>query len=171
MKRIAILLAVVAAIISAGTASAQESLLIDKGAFKITLLSEDGVPLMEFPVATGRYPGQKRYNGDCRTPEGDFSIIAISDMRNMYYYDSTYGYVRTYGSYFCLLETGYTGIGIHGTFPQKDHQIGTRASLGCVRLHDEDILVLYPHLFVGMKVKIIPGTDDLRADGRLTDAE
>lgn len=42
-----------------------------------------------------------------------------------------------YGPWFLSLDTGWIGIGIHGTHDPAS--IGTMASEGCIRLRNEDI--------------------------------
>ena len=49
---------------------------------------------------------------------------------------------------------GFRDIGIHGTpFPES---IGTRATEGCIRLRNEDILDLKQRVKVGTVVIILP---------------
>ena len=156
------------AVLSAVPARAQEYLLVDKGAFEITLFSEEGVPLMVFPVATGLNAGDKHVAGDHKTPEGTFTVQSIENKSRVTFdYHDGKGPVYAYGPWFFRLKTGFQGIGIHGTCPERDDRIGTRDSHGCIRLHNEDLLTLKPHVFVGMKVIIIPRTEDLRVDGKL----
>ncbi|MEO8167601.1 MAG: L,D-transpeptidase, partial [bacterium] len=47
---------------------------------------------------------------------------------------------------------GWKGIAIHGTHDEST--IGTRASEGCVRLENKDILELREIVYVGMPVEI-----------------
>lgn len=171
MKRIGLITAVVAALV-AMPVRAQEWLFIDKEAFEITLFSADDVPLMVFPVCTGIYAGNKRVAGDNKTPEGWFTVQSIEDKSRVTFdYHDGLGPVFAYGPWFFRLRTGFQGIGIHGTCPERDNLIGTRDSHGCIRLHNEDLLKLKPHVFVGMKVFIVPGVEDLRVDGRLIEQE
>lgn len=149
-------------------AGAQEFLMVDKEAFQITLFSEDEVPLMVFPICTGVHAGDKRIAGDNKTPEGVFTVQSIEDKSRVTFdYHDGLGPVFAYGPWFFRLRTGFQGIGIHGTCPERDHLIGSRDSHGCIRLHNEDLLRLKPHIFVGMKVVIVPGVEDLRVDGKL----
>lgn len=167
MKRFTIIFALIAAFAGIRV-QAQEYLVVDKGAFEITLFSEDGVPVMVFPVATGLNAGNKRVAGDHKTPEGTFTVQSIENKSRVTFdYHDGKGPVFAYGPWFFRLRTGFQGIGIHGTCPERDDKIGTRDSHGCIRLHNEDLLELKPHVFVGMKVIIIPGTEDLRVDGKL----
>ena len=160
------------AVMAATPLRAQEWLMVDKGAFEITLFGTDGVPVMVFPVATGLNAGDKKAAGDHKTPEGTFTITSIENKSRVTFdYHDGKGPVYAYGPWFFRLKTGFQGIGIHGTCPERDHLIGTRDSHGCIRLHNEDLLKLYPHVFVGMKVVIVPGAEDLRVDGKLKEED
>lgn len=153
-------------------AQRQEYLFIDKQAFEITLFSAEGVPLMIFPICTGVNAGNKKVAGDNKTPEGIFTVQSIEDKSHVTFdYHDGLGPVYAYGPWFFRLRTGFQGIGIHGTCPERDHLIGTRDSHGCIRLHNEDLLRLKPHIFVGMKVLIVPGIEDLRVDNKLIEED
>ena len=141
------------------------SLLVDKGAFTLSVLDASGKALMTFPVATGENPGNKRRSGDCKTPEGTFLVTWVQNTRGVLYdYHDGHGPVEAYGPWFIHLETGFKAIGIHGTCPHRDHRIGTRDSRGCIRLHNADLLELLPYVGKGTKVRIIPGPEDERVD-------
>ena len=168
MKRLAVILISVLAMLLSQRVQGQEYLFIDKEAFEITLFSEDGIPLMVFPVCTGLNAGDKKMAGDHKTPEGVFTVQSIENKSRVTFdYNDGLGPVFAYGPWFFRLRTGFQGIGIHGTCPERDHLIGTRDSHGCIRLHNEDLLKLKPHVFVGMKVIIVPGIEDLRVDNKL----
>ena len=143
------------------------SLRVDKGAFTLSVLDRNGTVLMTFPVATGENPGNKRKTGDCKTPEGTFTVTWVQNTKGVLYdYHDGKGKVEAYGPYFIHLETpGFKAIGIHGTCPERDDRIGTRDSKGCVRLHNEDLLRILPYVGKGTKVVIVPGPEDLAADG------
>lgn len=65
-----------------------------------------------------------------------------------------------YGSHFIRLKTpGHCGIGIHGTHDPAS--IGTRATEGCVRLNNSDLLELVKkYVYVGMPVVILTSEAD-----------
>jgi len=171
MRRLIFILTTAASLLAAAPAKGQ-SLLVDKGAFEITLFDADGVPVMVFPVATGLNAGNKKAAGDHKTPEGTFTIVSIENKSRVTFdYHDGKGPVYAYGPWFFRLKTGFQGIGIHGTCPERDDRIGTRDSHGCIRLHNEDLLKLYPYVFVGMKVVIVPGEEDLRVDHRLKEED
>lgn len=146
------------------------SLYVDKGAFSISLLDATGKALHTFPVAIGENPGQKQREGDCKTPEGTFTVTWVQDTRGvMYDYHDGKGKVEAYGPWFIHLETpGFKAIGIHGTCPERDDRIGTRDSKGCIRLHNADLKILIPYVYKDMKVKVVPGPEDIAADKKLT---
>ena len=141
-------------------------LLVDKGAFTISLLDDSGKALYVYPVAIGENPGQKRKEGDCKTPEGIFPVTWVQNTRGvMYDYHDGKGLVEAYGPWFIHIETpGFKYIGVHGTCPERDDRIGTRDSKGCVRLHNTDLLTIIPYVYPGMKVYIVPGPEDIAAD-------
>lgn len=128
-------------------------LLVDKQGFKL-LLYNDTKLLKEYPIATGKNPGDKQKVGDCRTPLGNFMIEKIEDATCWQYdFGDGNGYVKAYGKWFIRLQTnqqqtlsGYSwsGIGIHGTHDESS--IGTLASRGCLRMHNKDLIELVDFL-------------------------
>ena len=141
-------------------------LLVDKGAFTLSVLTPEGRAVHTFPVAIGENPGQKTRKGDCKTPEGNFTVTWVQSTRGvMYDYHDGKGLVEAYGPWFIHLETpGFQYIGVHGTCPERDDRIGTRDSKGCIRLHNKDLLVILPYVYPGMKVRVVPGLEDIAAD-------
>lgn len=68
-----------------------------------------------------------------------------------------------YGPYFIrLLTPPHEGIGIHGT--NDEASIGSRASAGCIRLHNDDLRRLLRYVRIGMPVFITPSECDEAAD-------
>lgn len=117
------------------------------------------VHVISFPVGLGENnstpdgmwlvePGRKVANPDWRNPRtGEY--YERDDPRN------------PIGEYWIALEgmdqntSGRSGYGIHGTV--EPDSIGSQASMGCVRLHDEDIQLVYYMLSSGNStVKIMP---------------
>ena len=160
------LLALLFGTMLSGAEPEKYSILVDKGAFTLSVLDEAGNALMTYPVATGEFAGKKRKSGDCKTPEGTFYVTWVQNTRGvMYDYHDGKGKVEAYGPWFIHLETpGFKSIGIHGTCPERDDRIGTRDSKGCIRLHNEDLLQILPYVGKGTKVVIIPGPEDLAVD-------
>ena len=133
---------------------AETWLRIDKNSMTITLLA-DGDTVMSFPISCGRGFGPKQAPGDMRTPEGVFTIVSFTDASAWGHdFGDGLGFIRhAYGPWFIRLSAG-NGIGIHGTHAPES--MGLRASEGCIRLRNEDLLVLKPHLSCRMRVEILP---------------
>lgn len=138
-------------------------ILIKKSQFKLYLLKGYDT-LKVYPIAIGKNPGDKKKVGDWRTPEGCFYVIQIQDSREWVhdFPDDTLGPIKgAYGPYFIRLYTGpdatyshksWSGIGIHGTHDPSS--IGKRASEGCIRLKNQDLLELINYVKKGMPVWI-----------------
>ena len=135
------------------------SILIKKSAFRLYLL-ESGNVVQSWPIALGKNEGQKRVSGDMKTPDGSFPIDEILDAS---YWTHDFGDGKgeiegAYGPYFISLDTSnlsggaWDGIGIHGTHDPAS--IGTRASEGCIRMHNNDLLTLKSQIGVGTQVTI-----------------
>ena len=135
------------------------SILIRKSEFRLYLL-EDGNVVNSWPVALGKNAGQKRVSGDMKTPDGTFPI---DEMLDASYWTHDFGDGKgeiegAYGPYFISLDTSnlsggaWDGIGIHGTHDPAS--IGTRASEGCIRMHNSDLLALKKQISVGTQVTI-----------------
>ena len=140
-------------------APAGTSILIKKSEFRLYLL-EDGNVIRSFPVALGKNAGQKRVSGDMKTPDGSFPIDEVIDSSDWTHdFGDGKGEIEgAYGPYFISLDTSelsggaWDGIGIHGTHDPAS--IGTRASEGCIRMHNSDLLALKKHITVGTEVTI-----------------
>ena len=135
------------------------SILIKKSEFRLYLL-ESGNVVQSWPIALGKNEGQKRVSGDMKTPDGSFPIDEILDAS---YWTHDFGDGKgeiegAYGPYFISLDTSnlsggaWDGIGIHGTHDPAS--IGTRASEGCIRMHNNDLLTLKNQISVGTQVTI-----------------
>ena len=140
-------------------APAGTSILIKKSEFRLYLF-EDGNVIRSFPVALGKNAGQKRVSGDMKTPDGSFPIDEVIDSSDWTHdFGDGKGEIEgAYGPYFISLDTSelsggaWDGIGIHGTHDPAS--IGTRASEGCIRMHNSDLLALKKHITVGTEVTI-----------------
>ena len=140
-------------------APAGTSILIKKSEFRLYLL-EDGNVIRSFSVALGKNAGQKRVSGDMKTPDGSFPIDEVIDSSDWTHdFGDGKGEIEgAYGPYFISLDTSelsggaWDGIGIHGTHDPAS--IGTRASEGCIRMHNSDLLALKKHITVGTEVTI-----------------
>ncbi|WP_421070204.1 L,D-transpeptidase family protein [Pelotomaculum propionicicum] len=120
---------------------------------------EDGFLLDVFPVATGRLPHY--------TPEGNWQVVNKLVYPSWRHPDGgplIPGGVpenplgpRWLG--LNALGTAGSSYGVHGN--NNLYSIGTHASSGCIRMHNEDILWLYDRVSVGTEVQIISSGQDL----------
>lgn len=106
----------------------------------------DTLPVAQFKVCLSKNKGQKQGGGDMKTPESEpgkpFKIIQIQDASTWCHdFGDGRGDILAYGAWFLRLETPFKGIGIHGSTNNRESVPG-RASEGCIRLLDEDIITL-----------------------------
>lgn len=118
------------------------------------------VMLARYDCCFSRNKGQKEKEGDMRTPHctaaNPFHITQIADASTWEHdFGDGRGPIKSYGNFFLRLETpGHKGIGIHGS-TNNEESVPGRASEGCIRLHDADIIDLAEHFaYVGMPVII-----------------
>ena len=145
-------------------AEAKKEIYIDKPAFRLYVVEETDT-IVSYPVCLAENLGQKKRAGDHKTPEGDFSIVSMEPASG-WTHKGKDGKVKkgVYGPWFFRLKCPQsTHIGIHGT--DRPETIGTRDSEGCIRLHNEDLLQLKEHIYIGMPVHIssesgFPKTED-----------
>ena len=141
-------------------------IIVSKRDMTLTVMdrNEDGdtVIVAQYPCCMGKNKGNKRRRGDMRTPESPagkpFKITMIQDASTWKHdFHDGRGNIKAYGHWFLRLETpGHKGIGIHGS-TNNEHTVPGRASEGCVRLLDKDIILLKEHFaYVGMPVTILP---------------
>lgn len=128
----------------------------------------DTVLLARYDCCFSLCKGQKEGEGDMRTPhctmENPFTITEIKDASTWEHdFGDGRGSILSYGAYFHRLDThGHKGIGIHGS-TNNEESVPGRASEGCIRLLDADIIDLREnYTFEGMKVIIkAEDVDDL----------
>ena len=127
----------------------------------------DTVMLARFDCCFGLKKGNKQKRGDMKTPhctfDNPFTISQIQDASSWTHnFGDGRGTIKAYGNYFLRLVTpGHSGIGIHGSTNNAESVPG-RASEGCIRLRDADIITLAKtYAFKGMKVYI---KDELAED-------
>ncbi|MDR2127437.1 MAG: L,D-transpeptidase [Prevotellaceae bacterium] len=164
MKRIFVF---ITATIIAGNMLAQDSfIIISKQDMKLRRYDLTGNILEEYPVACGRNYGNKKKRGDNKTPEGVFTVQQIQNASAWTHdFGDGKGQIKNaYGQYFIRLKTGFQGIGIHGTHDPES--IGTRATEGCIRLRNEDLLKIVKHVKLSMVVIITASAEDALADYR-----
>ncbi|MBR6440874.1 MAG: L,D-transpeptidase [Bacteroidales bacterium] len=130
-------------LLSAMGAEGQNLVVVSKWNQRLVVQNPQGDTLLSCRVGLGSNIGQKRMEGDRRTPEGIFPIVEIQDASQWRHdFGDGHGLRRgAYGAWFIRLAVeGFTGIGLHGTcFPES---IGTLSSEGCVRLLDSDLEAL-----------------------------
>lgn len=149
----------------AGDASKPSRIVISKQSMTLTLLDTDDRVICRFPIACGRNLGNKSRVGDMKTPEGDFTVQQIQPASTWTHdFGDGKGVIKgCYGNWFIRLKTPpHTGIGIHGTHDPAS--IGTRATEGCIRLHNDDLDSLKPMVRVGMPVRIETSEADTKQD-------
>lgn len=139
------------------TASAEAPawLLINKSEHVLYVMRDDKT-IEKFPVAVGKNKGDKQKSGDCRTPEGTFSVEQIQNAAGWAHdFHDGKGIIQgAYGPWFIRLKTGWKGIGIHGTHDPSS--IGGDATEGCIRLLNKDVDRLKKeYVTTGMKVVIV----------------
>ena len=133
----------------------------------------DTVLVARYDACFSLKKGQKMRKGDMKTPhctfKNPFKISQIVDASKWKHdFGDGRGQILSYGHWFLRLQTpGSKGIGIHGSTNNRESVPG-RASEGCIRLLDEDIIDLYKNFaFVGMKVVIkAEDQDDLPFERR-----
>ena len=120
----------------------------------------DTVLVKEFPECLSKNKGNKQKRGDMKTPESPkgkpFRISQIQDASTWHHdFRDGRGSIKAYGHWFLRLVTpGHSGIGIHGS-TNNESSVPGRASEGCIRLLDTDIITLKEkYAYVGMPVII-----------------
>ena len=120
----------------------------------------DTTLVQQFDACLSKNKGNKQRKGDMRTPESPtgepFSITQIQDASTWKHdFKDGRGSIKAYGHWFLrLLTPGHSGIGIHGS-TNNESSVPGRASEGCIRLRDADIITLKEkYAYVGMPVII-----------------
>lgn len=120
----------------------------------------DTTLVQKFPACLSKNKGNKQRKGDMRTPESPagkpFSITQIQNASTWRHdFHDGRGNIKAYGNWFLrLLTPGHSGIGIHGS-TNNEKSVPGRASEGCIRLLDADIITLKEkYAYVGMPVII-----------------
>lgn len=116
---------------------------------------KDSEVIKAYGIAVGRNPGQKERAGDCRTPEGSFTVQQIQNAGSWTHdFKDGKGVIKgAYGPWFIRLKTGWNGIGIHGT--HDPGSIGRDVTEGCIRLQNKDVEELKKqYIKVGLPIYI-----------------
>lgn len=151
-----------------GDSRLAEHIVISKEEMTLKLYDSQQRLICSFPVAVGKNLGNKRRSGDMKTPEGEFRVQQIQPASHWTHdFGDGKGVIEgCYGNWFIRLETPpHRGIGIHGTHDPAS--IGTRATEGCIRLHNNDLDSLRPMVKVGMRVTIETSVADRNEDNRI----
>lgn len=169
MRKIVLSLLALVAAVNLSAQDANESkakfIVISKETMTLTVYGQNVNKIAEYPVAMGRNYGNKKKVGDLKTPEGKFEVQQIQDASYWTHdFKDGKGEIKgAYGSHFIrLLTPPHRGIGIHGTHDPAS--IGTRATEGCIRLKNEDLLELVKMVHVGMPVTITTSEADINAN-------
>jgi lipoprotein-anchoring transpeptidase ErfK/SrfK len=129
----------------------------DKPSLQLTLVDGEGNIIKQYGMSCSKVYGPKRVRGDNKTPEGKFKINELLYAKGIPHdFGDGKGPIKdAYGPWFLRLDVpGFRDIGIHGTpFPES---IGTRATEGCIRLTNEDIVDLKARVKLGTVVIITP---------------
>jgi hypothetical protein len=138
-------------------------IIINKADMTLSQYNYQGHLQRQFKVATGKNFGNKIEKGDCKTPEGIFTIEEIVDASTWShdFKDDNKGPIKgAYGPFFIRLKVpGQKGIGIHGT--HDNTSLGKRASEGCIRLNNNDLIDLVKNIKTNTVVVITPGNEDV----------
>ncbi len=143
-------------------------IVVDKGEMRVKLYDRYGRLKRSFRCALGKNFGNKRSQGDCRTPEGYFHAGKVYDSEDWHYTDENGKRSENPGQYgprfMRIITPGYSSIGIHGT--DAPWSVGKRRSHGCIRLKNENILELVAFVERGMPVIVVPGSKDRAVNER-----
>ena len=135
--------------------SSQNRIVVSKKRMELYVINSKQDTLCKMPCGIGKNYGNKMKKGDNRTPEGTFDIVQIQNAKKWTHnFNDGFGERKgAYGPWFIRLKVPrFSGIGIHGTcFPES---VGTRCSEGCIRLKNNDLLVLKKYVYIGMKCTI-----------------
>ena len=142
-------------------------LVVSKSAMRLSVVDRCGHVVTAWPIACGANYGNKQREGDKKTPEGIFEVqeVLIIPQPEAWMASPSDEKGSVYGPYFIRLHTPpHTGIGIHGT--NQPESVGSRATLGCVRLRNRDLEALMPYIRLHLPVYIAPSEQDTAADRR-----
>lgn len=137
-------------------------IVVDKPSMFVVLYDKYGREKEAYKMACSKHFGTKHKRRDNRTPEGFFSVEGIYNSTKWLYTNDD-GYTSPikgqFGPRFIRLKTPVTTqVGIHGTC--APWSLGRRASHGCIRIHNDNILKLVEYAKPGMPVIVNPGKYD-----------
>ncbi|MBN8837501.1 MAG: L,D-transpeptidase [Sphingobacteriia bacterium] len=141
-------------------------IVIIKHNYEMKLYDANNNWLITYPVVFGsKDMGDKMYQGDRRTPEGTFHIVAKKDHHRWnkflaldYPNEESYQKFNERKAQGLIPQNAQIGgdIGIHGTWPHEEFAVDQYQNwtLGCVSTKNEYITEMYNALPVGTKVII-----------------
>lgn len=132
------------------------------------IVYDDTEPIRSYPIVLGPEPeGAKLHEGDFRTPEGEYSIIAKyphprwSRFLLIDYPTPVNTEMHEWTKEAGLLPGNGRGVpgpgghvGIHGTSDEERNRRGENWTLGCISLFNRDVEELYSMVDVGTRVVI-----------------
>ncbi len=127
-------------------------IIVNKDRCRLVMLNAFGDTLHTNQVCSSRNRGQKHVKDDCRTPEGTFPLYGVYNSTDWTYKDTG---SKCYGPFFLSLKTPtYSGVGIHGT--NAPGSIPGRSSHGCIRVLNENIVILKSLVNKDTRVTVLP---------------
>jgi len=121
---------------------------VRKSKCELELVTDGGSRTYRVSIGSNPDGEDKREEGDCRTPEGEFTVVSVEDAS-----DWEHEGERVYGPLFLRLDCPpWEGIGIHGT--NRPDLLGRPASRGCIRMRNEELVELAQAVGVGTVVRI-----------------
>lgn len=141
-------------------------IVVDKPSMHVVLYDRFGREQKAYKMACSKRYGTKHKRRDNRTPEGFFSAEGVYNSTDWLYTNDD-GYTSPvkgqYGPRFIRLKTDVTRqVGIHGTC--SPGALGRRASHGCIRIHNDNILELVSYVTVGMPIIVNPSELDQKVN-------
>lgn len=137
-------------------------IVVDKPSMHVVLFDRFGRKVHAYKMACGKNFGQKHQKRDCRTPEGFFEAGDTYDSTDWLYTDDdgvTSPKKGQFGPRFIRVKNPISGqIGIHGTC--APWSLGRRASHGCIRIHNDNIVELVKYVTPGMPIIVNPARRD-----------
>ena len=151
MKKFLLTFALALAALSAGAqrsyaeyveeAGSAPFIVVDKTALTLALVDAQGKAIKEYGISVAVNRGPKQVAGDHKTPEGKFRINELLYAKGLKhdFHDGKGPIKDAYGPWFLRPES-----------------IGSRATEGCVRMRNADILDLKSRVKLGTVVIILP---------------
>jgi murein L,D-transpeptidase YafK len=143
-------------------------IVVNKGQYLLSIFDRNNSFVVSYPAVFGNNDmGDKMYEGDRRTPEGTFYIVAkrphskwekflALDYPNAESY-RRFNERKARGLIPAHAKIGGS-IGIHGTWPNEENAVDEHQNwtLGCVSTKNDYIKEIYDQLPVGTRVEIVP---------------